>query len=81
MTEKRITPEDLDTIPLGHRRTIALWLAQRAVDFHESWVLSASDALVIGRALAGAAVDLADPLSEDTTISHALDVLASLSDE
>jgi hypothetical protein len=67
-----IEPEDLAKIPTTHRHTIGLWLTERAAQFEPSWLLPNS----IGRdILWGAAADLIDPLSEDSTLEHAHDVL------
>jgi len=79
MTETRIiTPEDLAALPIEARRTIALWLVQRAESFRTSWVLPKSERAAINQALVGVAVDLAEPLAEDSTIGHAAHVIGSL---
>jgi hypothetical protein len=69
-----IQPEDLDKIPSTHRHMIGLWLAERATLMRQGprWLgmeVGAADALW------GAAADLIDPLSEDSTLAHAHDVL------
>lgn len=74
-----VTPEDLAAIPQGHRLTIARWLIERADSIRAAWwILPDSAASAVRGHLAGAAVDLADPLTDDSTIDHANDVLRSL---
>lgn len=73
-----ITPDQLNAIPLEHRRTIALWLYQRGDQYAPSLVLTAGMSMVLRDAFAGAAVDLADPLSDDSTIGHGAHVLGSI---
>jgi hypothetical protein len=77
-TPPAILAEDLAAIPAEHRRTIALWLTQVADSHTGGWVISAAEAALIRNVLLGAAVDLADPTSEDTTTDHAVEVLARL---
>lgn len=73
-----ITPEDLAAIPEEHRKIIARWFIQRAETFEPSWVLSWDAATIIRGVLTGSAVDLADPLSDDSTTGHATRVLDTL---
>jgi hypothetical protein len=73
-----IEPEDLAKIPAAHRHTIGLWLAERAAAFQRSQLHGLIPAEVYraaSDALWGAATDLIDPLSEDSTLTHAHDVL------
>lgn len=70
-----IEPTDLDKIPTTHRHTIGLWITERATQIQPSIALTAETAAVIRDVLWGVAADLVDPLSEDTTLVHALDVL------
>lgn len=75
---RTILAEDLAAIPAEHRRTIALWLTQVAESHTGGWVISAAEAALIRNVLLGAAVDLADPTSEDTTVEHAAAILGEL---
>lgn len=68
--------EHLAAIPETYRRTIARWLAQRGSAPASG--LFAQAIQTQNEALRGAAVDLAYPLSEDSTNDHAADVLADL---
>lgn len=77
-----VTDDDLWAVPAEHRDTIARWLLHRAASFQPApWL--ASDDIVSGicGALSGAAVDLAEPGVDDTTIEHAQAVLARLAGE
>lgn len=65
-------------VPVEHRRAVARWLIERGDQFQQSWVLGAEQAQMIRGALYGAAVDLVDPDSEDTTVEHAAEVVAEL---
>lgn len=69
-----IEPADLDKIPTTHRHTIGLWLQERAAAIEPSWVIPGL-ASTIRDVVWGLAADLIDPLSEDTTLAHAHDVL------
>ena len=73
-----VTPGDLAAIPYEHRKTLARWLLQRGQGFQPSIFLSAREAGCIRDTFTGAAVDVADPLSEDSTIGHAAHVLGTL---
>lgn len=73
-----ITPEDLAAIPEEHRKVIARWLIQRSETFTSSWMLPSDAAAIIQSALTGSAVDIADPLSDDSTTDHATRVLDTL---
>ncbi len=73
-----VTPEDLAKIPAEHRRTIARFLIQRADGTRGSWVLSDHTRRIVADVLNGAAVDIADPLADDSTIAHAADILTDL---
>jgi hypothetical protein len=75
-----IEPADLAKIPTAHRHTIALWLTERSRTFRNdriqlSGLIPAETYRAASDALWGAAADLIDPLSEDSTLSHAHDVL------
>lgn len=72
-----VEPEDIAAIPEVYRRIIARYLAQRATVragglVPDNWAQAHNDAL------RGAAVDLAEPLAEDSTIMHAAEMLADL---
>lgn len=69
-----ITPDQLNAIPAQHRRTIALWLTQRAQQFQPSVFCTAETAHAVQGALSGAAVDLYTPTAEDSTVHHAAQV-------
>ena len=69
-----IEPEDLAKIPTMHRHKIALWLAERAAE-HTGSIFGAAYQSAVRETLWGAAADLIDPLSEDSTLDHAHDVL------
>ena len=73
-----VQPEQLAAIPAEHRRTIALFLIDRAENTRTSWVLDRHTRGIVSDVLYGAAVDLADPLSEDSTTHHAADVIQDL---
>lgn len=72
---------DLAAIPAEHRRTIARWLVERGDIFRPSFILSAEDTATIRDVLRGAAVDLATPTAEDSTVGHADQVLGELAGE
>lgn len=78
MTDQKITPEILAGIPDDHRRTIARWLLERAGSYQPSIFINAHTAEHLHRALLGAAVDLAEPLADDTTIGFAAGVVTDL---
>jgi hypothetical protein len=73
-----VTLEDLAVIPAEHRALIAVWLIERADAMKPSWLFPEAEARAVRNALAGCAVDLADPLAEDSTIGHAEQVMAEL---
>lgn len=73
-----IEASELAAIPEEHRRTIARWLLERTKQYRSSFVLSEDEAKLITGALAEAAVVLVDPESEDSTLTHAADVLQDL---
>lgn len=75
-----VTPEDLAAIPAEHRRTIARWLAEKAEAVRPSFVMPPTVAMTVTAYLSGAAVDLVEPLAEDTTISHAAAILRDLAE-
>jgi 5'-deoxynucleotidase YfbR-like HD superfamily hydrolase len=61
-----ITAEQLNLIPAAHRRTIARWLAESAVQRSQpSIVFTPEQRRTSSEALFGAAVDILDPLDED----------------
>lgn len=76
MTDHWIEPEDLAAIPVAHRRTIARWLVQQGSVAPGGLLGALTNAH--NDALRGAAVTLADPLAEDSTIDHARAVLDDL---
>lgn len=71
-----VEPEDLMMIPETYRRIIARWLVQRGSI--PTGGLFPQETQAHNDALRGAAVDLVDPLAEDSTIMHAREVLADL---
>lgn len=73
-----ITVEQLADIPAEHRRVIARWLCERANGIRPSMVCTPDTAEAISGVLYGVAVDLADPLAEDTTLAHSVAVLNDL---
>jgi hypothetical protein len=73
-----VTEQELADIPEQYRRTIARWLLDRAERCKPSRLLDYHTARQIQGALGGAAVDLADPLAEDTTTGHARNVITDL---
>ena len=74
-----VTDDDLWQIPAKHRDTIARWLIQHGASFQPSTFLPADLAVIIASAFDGAAVDLAEPGAEDSTLDHAQAVLDRLS--
>ena len=74
-----VTDDDLWQIPAEYRDTVARWLIGRAHALRPSFVLNEYQAALIREALVGAAVDVAEPGADDTTIGHANAVLARLS--
>lgn len=73
-----VTPAQLAAIPAEHRALVARFLIERAAQFKPSFVLSAEMTSVIQAALTGAAVDLHDPESDDSTLGHVAVVVAEL---
>lgn len=73
-----VTTDQLAAIPTEHRRLISRWLTERAAQFTPSWLCPQDVSHGIQNALNGAAVDLADPLTDDSTLSHAAGTLTSL---
>jgi hypothetical protein len=73
-----IRPEDLAGIPAEHRRVIARWLCERANSIRPSMFCTPSEAEAIGGVMYGVAVDLADPLADDSSVAHSAAVLATL---
>ncbi len=78
MTAPEVTDADLAAVPAEYRRTVARWLLQRGGQFRESWVCPAEVVGAIRDALSGAAVDIAAPGSEDSTVGHAVSVVDGL---
>lgn len=70
--------EALAAIPEEHRRLLARWLAAQSTLLRPSWLFPAQTTLLARDVLRGAAVTLVDPLSEDSTVSHAAEVLSEL---
>lgn len=76
-----IEPDQIADIPYQHREVIARWLIQRVKPASSLLARSlfSEEASALARdVMLGAAVDLIDPLSEDSTIEHATGILASL---
>ena len=73
------TDDDLWAIPAEHRDTIARWLIGHADSIAVSMLADQHTVTVVSGALYGAAVDLAEPGAEDTTLVHAARVLERLS--
>ncbi len=73
-----ITAEDIAAIPEGHRRTIARYLCDHALALRPSMFATQRDVEAISSMLLGVAVDIVEPVSEDTTVQRATEVLASL---
>lgn len=73
-----VHPADLAAIPLEHRQTIGRWLYERSRMVEPSCLLGAEAADAARGMLAGAAADLVDPESEDTTVAHENAALAEL---
>jgi hypothetical protein len=69
-----VEPEDLAALPEAHRRIIARWLAERG-SLPEGGLFP-QQAQGFNSGLRGAAVDLVAPLSEDSSVMHAREVLA-----
>lgn len=74
----QVTSEQLEQVPEQHRVLIARWLYERAMTVMPSFVLSIESAYAIKDVLAGVAIDLADPVAEDSTTEHAAATLAKI---
>lgn len=65
-------------VPEEHRRLIARWLLALRGQYRPSLVLTSHEANLIVGVLTGAVTELCDPLSEDTTLLHAAEVVEEL---
>ena len=72
------TGEDLAKISEADRIMMARWLVERADQFKPSFLLTRDQADRIQMAFQGAAVDLVDPLCEDSTMEHAHAVMEKI---
>lgn len=77
----QVTQRELAEIPQEQRRVIARWLVERAAQFRPSLVLTKHEAQQIQGVVLGLAVDLFDPLGDDSTIEHAAQVLGLIGGE
>ncbi len=73
-----ITVEQLASIPVEHRAVIARWLCERSDQIRPSMFATPREVEAISGVVFGLAVDLADPLSDDSTVAHSVAVLADL---
>jgi hypothetical protein len=74
----RIEASELAAIPEEHRQVISCWLLERAKRYQPSWVLSAREAELVAGTLACVAVELMEPLSEDSTVARGKKVIETL---
>lgn len=77
-----MTPEQVNeamaAVPVEHREAVARWLILRAQRYQPSFLLTKGQAAYIQDALCSAAVDVADPTAEDSTLAHAARVMDRL---
>lgn len=65
-------------VPVEHREAVARWLIQRAGRYQPSFILTGDQAGMIQDALCSAAVDVADPTAENSTLAHSAEVMRRL---
>lgn len=73
-----IRPADLAALPIEDRKVIARWICERADQIRPSIYCTPDTVEAITGVLYGIAVDLADPESDDSTVQHAREVLATI---
>lgn len=69
---------DLRNVPKAYRKVMARWLLAMSEQYRPSLVLTKHEAQMIAGALTGAAVELYEPMTEDTTLLHAAEVIEEL---
>jgi hypothetical protein len=73
-----VTSEDVAKIPETDRMVIARWILERASLYQPSMILTVEQADAVRVVLQGVAVDLVDPLADDSTIGAAVAVVAKI---
>lgn len=73
-----IEAEQIEAIPEQHRRLIAQWLLERVAQYQPSWLLPQWQVALLCDAISGVAVDLMRPVSDDSTLDYAAEVLHDL---